>query len=294
MKRNFHFLLPVFLIALSLLQACDIINPAEEIPSYIRIEKFEFTLTDVAFGAPTTKITDAWVYVNEELVGAYELPAEFPVLAKGMAKVSIRPGIKMNGVAATRVMYNFYIPYTTNVALKPKEITTITPTTSYHPSTTVAWLADFEGEMKIDTLPNSNLDIEFEISSSIINPSINGFACGKIGLTKDKNFFAATSLRNFPFELPKNGQSVFLEMDYKNDQNFSVGVMAINPLADQAITIMHLRPSATWNKIYINLTTTLQLPANFEAKGYYFYTFAALNDSLSQANIYIDNLKILY
>jgi hypothetical protein len=292
MKRNYIFLYLLFLFTSLSFQACNIINPAEEVPAYVRIEAIDFSVNDPQFGAATNRITDAWVYINEELVGAFELPAQFPVLVKGPAKIDVRPGIKMNGVAATRVMYTFYTTHTSNVELKPKEVTTIQPFTTYHPATTVAWLADFEGDIKIDTLPNSKIDIEFETSPIVLDPTVNGFACGKIALTKVNNVFAATSLRNFPFQLPNNGRSVFLEMDYKNEQNFSVGLMAINPIADQAITILHLRPSANWNKIYVNLTNTVQ--ENFDAKGFYFFTFAVLNDTLSQANIYIDNLKIIY
>ena len=75
----------------------------EGIPSYIQIN--EIVLEDESV---TSNITDAWVYIDEQLQGVYELPANFPVLAEGKHKLRIKAGIKDNGIASTRVIYPLY------------------------------------------------------------------------------------------------------------------------------------------------------------------------------------------
>ena len=52
-------------------------NDSNDIPTYIKINSIDFD------GNETAKITDAWVYINDNLQGVYELPAEFPFLESG-------------------------------------------------------------------------------------------------------------------------------------------------------------------------------------------------------------------
>ena len=53
-------------------------------PSYIKINDIELN------SSSTEKITDAWVYIENQLQGVYELPAKFPVLETGNKEIRIR------------------------------------------------------------------------------------------------------------------------------------------------------------------------------------------------------------
>ena len=75
------------------------------IPNYLIIE--EINVDDNT----TANITDAWVYVDDNLIGVYELPANFPTLEEGIHKVRIRAGIKDNGISGIRIPYPFYSSY---------------------------------------------------------------------------------------------------------------------------------------------------------------------------------------
>ena len=79
--------LPVAMLALV---AC---KKTEDVPSYLEVPVFGMT-TDPSQGAPSTKITDAWVTVNGTFVGVWELPARIPVLGAGQAEVEVAPAIK--------------------------------------------------------------------------------------------------------------------------------------------------------------------------------------------------------
>jgi len=54
-----------------------LINPAEPIPSYIHIDKIDLTTDYSSQGTSSNKITDAWIYVDNELIGAFEMPVTF-------------------------------------------------------------------------------------------------------------------------------------------------------------------------------------------------------------------------
>jgi hypothetical protein len=82
-KQTLFFILFAFFTA-QLFSSCEVINPSEEIPCYLRIDSFLFV--DTVNGTPiiikrnTQKITDAWVFVDGKLVGIYDYPSVFPLL----------------------------------------------------------------------------------------------------------------------------------------------------------------------------------------------------------------------
>ena len=59
-------------IIVLLFHSCEIINPEEDIPSYIYVEEIKFTSTNPDQGSSSNKILDAWVYVDDELIGAFD------------------------------------------------------------------------------------------------------------------------------------------------------------------------------------------------------------------------------
>ena len=122
-----HFLDPVLskilgkkIIALALVlycflvSSCDIVNPEEALPAYLKIERFEFSTTP-AQGTASEQITDVWVFVNDLSLGIYELPATIPSLDVGNQNITIFPVIRENGVRSTPIIYPFYNRFETNI-----------------------------------------------------------------------------------------------------------------------------------------------------------------------------------
>ena len=79
-----------------------------ETPSYLNIEKIDLLISNASQGTVSNKISDAWVFADDNFLGVYEMPATFPVLINGVHSLKIIPGIKDNGIAASRVQYPFY------------------------------------------------------------------------------------------------------------------------------------------------------------------------------------------
>ena len=83
---------------------CSVFDPAEEIPSYLHIDAMTLTATGNQ-GSSTSDITDAWVFMDGQLLGGFELPCTIPILAEGAHNFIIRGGVKMNGLSSTRAIY---------------------------------------------------------------------------------------------------------------------------------------------------------------------------------------------
>ncbi|HEY0262319.1 MAG TPA: hypothetical protein VGB95_04790, partial [Chitinophagales bacterium] len=102
-KSKYAVFLPFFAV---LLDGCSM--PNNGIPVYIQIDSMSVQTNQSTQGSASSKITDAWLYVNGEQIGVFELPAKIPVLKSGDLRVSISAGIKDNGIANTRAAYPFY------------------------------------------------------------------------------------------------------------------------------------------------------------------------------------------
>ena len=81
-----------------------------DIPSYIEINSIIHT-ADSMEGAPHHNITDVWVYVDDNSIGTYELPAKFPILYEGNHEIKIRAGIdESNAIGKIENMVRLKIP----------------------------------------------------------------------------------------------------------------------------------------------------------------------------------------
>ncbi|HSH64916.1 MAG TPA: hypothetical protein VLB84_03750, partial [Bacteroidia bacterium] len=143
MKRSFFLLFCCFI--LFIFDACKKLNPDEPVPSYIHIEKITLKTEITKEGSNSSKISDAWVYIDENLIGCFELPATFPVLYSGKHEIKIRAGIKVNGIAATRAPYPFYSIYVQQVDLEKNKRLNIEPVVSYVSFAKFNFMENFDG-----------------------------------------------------------------------------------------------------------------------------------------------------
>ena len=87
-KRHTFSLLCCTLLAVAL-ASCQKFKGSQTVPAYIHIDSIAVEGDYYTYGANTANITDAWVYVDDQIIGTFELPATFPVLKKGKHKVSV-------------------------------------------------------------------------------------------------------------------------------------------------------------------------------------------------------------
>lgn len=89
-----------------------------DIPAYLSIDSVFVNTNYQTQGSASHKITDIWVYLNDDFIGAFELPVKIPILKQGNHKITIKAGIKVNGIANTRTAYPFYTEYSQYIDLE--------------------------------------------------------------------------------------------------------------------------------------------------------------------------------
>jgi hypothetical protein len=269
-------LFPCFLfLASGFIFSC---NKHEPIPAYIHIPSFNIQATQ-GFGSASSNISDVWVYENDNLQGVYELPVTFPILSSGNTKLKLLAGIKMNGIATTRIAYPFYTFYETTVDLQPTETDTILPEAQYMASANLVLKEDFE------------MGNDFNNMQRIIDTLVafEGNSCGRLALNEGDSILLAFS--GSRFNIPFLSQAVFVEMDYKNNAEFVVGLRGY--LNAQAITVekLTITPKDSWNKIYINFTPEV---GRIQAAQYELIIKYVKKTNVNPADIYFDNIKVLF
>ena len=280
------------MLVLLILPGCNIINPDEDPPCYIKIDSFTFnptpTITEMG-SSSSTRIRDVWVYVDYEFQGAYELPVRFPVLKTGSRQVTLSPGIALNGIASTRSPYPFYKGLTQVMDLPANGEVKIEPVISYFDSVKCNFCEDFEGIGFSLTSTGNSDTIMYQLPPG--DPDIKeGNGSGVVYLDNVGTRFEITSTT--AYDLPGSGAAVFLELDYKINQAMNAGLF-INTtgLTPQQIPLISLNPTNTWNKIYIQLGYTVSGYPNADSFQIY---FNALKDpSVSKSEFYLDNIKVV-
>jgi hypothetical protein len=292
MNRLFQHIFKFLTLTVFLVVAGCAKTSIDQIPSYLAIDTISLKVTSIQ-GTASQKISDAWVYANNDLIGAFELPAKFPLLKSGTTQISIFAGIKLNGINETRVPYPFYAPYNKDITLERENVDSLGHLTfSYLEGTKFAWQEDFEQiNLSIDMTARSEVSLVStqlpELSTEFPN-EMNDYAA-KVVIPSDSLTFECVS--HDMFKLPTDGSSVFLELNYKSNNSFTAGIFVNGSVTSQK-PILVINPSTTWNKIYINLTPTVS--ANAGASGFSVFFAARKSAGVPKAEIYFDNIKLLH
>jgi hypothetical protein len=290
LRSVFTTFLMLFLTGFLLFSGCRKFEGDQTIPAYLHIDSIGVNADYFIYGSSTHNITDSWVYVNDQLIGAFELPATIPVLASGINKLEIRPGIKLNGISATRVPYPFYKPYINEEFRFVEDSTThINPVLTYYDNTVMPLNDDFDrASISLEKTGKSDTTI-FKTTQNALYSEYSAHS-GLVHLLDEiKTFELATADL---YQLPGQGRPVFLEIDYKCDNPFGVGLFVDEFSTIIVSPLIVVNSSEKWNKIYINLGPTISLYGN----GARFKVFieGRLNEGDTEARFYFDNIKIVH
>jgi len=268
-----------YLITILLFISCQK-EDLDSVPSYIKINNIE--LKDNI----TSNITDAWVYINGQLQGVYELPAKFPILEKGNTNIKIYAGIKNNGISSDRIIYPFYSADTIN------EVLTVNSTTEIFP--VVNLKENIDGIEYDDFDPNYSFN--YDSGFQVVNDE-DGNNYGSLSLS-DSDSISITEInyKDFPLifdNVPQQGSPTYLELDYKSNTSFLVGMYINSPNSPTLEKgLLWINPKEEWNKIYIDLTQTVSEAIG--AENFSIFIKMERDDNLDQNKIDIDNIRIIH
>lgn len=277
----FYILISIIFISIS----CEKLDKEEKIPSYISVYKSSIQTNYANQGAATSNIADVWVNIDGNRQGTYEIPTTFPVLETGRHKVTLRAGIKVNGIAASRIIYPFFDMINIDTVLEEGKKVIINPVYSYKLATVFAWREDFQGN-------GFSLDkcLESDTLLYVITDSV-GNRYGKFSIDAIRKRFYYKSAESYV--LPMNGTAIFLEFDYRCNHPITVGLL-INKLQTSISTpILVINPHpTTFNHIYVDLSYVVNY--NFDALNFNIIFQAALQDGYTKGEAEIDNIKLIH
>lgn len=309
----FAFLvLAVFAVAFS---SCKKFEGSQTVPAYIHIDTITVNCDYFVYGANTSKVTDAWVYVDDDAIGCFELPATFPILKHGPHKVSVYGGIKSNGIAAIRAPYPFYKPMVyEGLNLVEDSIVNLNPVLNYYPigaGVEKGWMEDFETTNTLTPISGDTTLVNLiRINGSEAWHSPNSFYSGKIVLPPDSlDFAVATPADGFDFHTNYLNYCM-LEMDYNCSDAFYVGVMYYENYSLQRHPLLRIQPTDTlnavpqrWNKIYVNIGPFMNEHVNASYFRIYLTSDLSVDPVYGEPDYvhpdqpryyYFDNLKLFY
>ncbi|MGE5317938.1 MAG: hypothetical protein ACM3ME_08065 [Chloroflexota bacterium] len=287
-----QLIISLFLILSSVLfTSCEPKNDENLVPSYLHIDKITVS-TDFQQGTNSSSITDAWVYIDDQLIGSFELPANIPILTEGKQNLVVRAGIKLNGISNTRNAYPFYTAIKREVNFVKDSVINLTAAeVTYEAKTSFPWTENFNlSGMTLDTTSKSTVKLEKTNNLDLMFPEQDNEYSGIVTMTNDTSIFEAVTVEKYDF--PGNGSPVFLEMNYKVNQDLVVGVFYLTSGMKVQRPLIDLKKTDEWKKVYINLTVPKYDTPN--ATDFQIFIGAQKDKNVDEAVLLIDNMKLVH
>jgi len=291
----------ILLASTGCLFSCDVINPEEEEPSWLHIDSISLKKNPdngADEGSLSHDITDAWVFIDDEMIGIFELPATIPILAAGKHKLTVGPGIKVSTVSTLRDNYLFYEAFIDEeFELKKGEVIELNPVVRYRSEGQVYQymvVEDFEDLfLHFEAANGSQRGIR---QTNAPDSVFEGTGSGLIRISDQDTAVAIKTTENYV--LPNLGKVVYMELNYYTDFYVTLGVYVNNNgVQDQVKDYLTLRPTTDtdkkWKKAYVALTSVISSATN--PIDYYIYLNVNINDAdRKNGVVMIDNVKLLY
>ncbi|MHB1277278.1 MAG: hypothetical protein ACYC1Q_02665 [Bacteroidia bacterium] len=257
-----------------------------EDPSYMHITAVE-QANKPGQGTNRHDIQYVYALIADNSIGTYLAPATVPVLYEGNLTVEARPMIKWfarEGLHPYSMMKN----YSQMLNLVPLAVDTLRPVFEYQDNVEFTWLEDFNDNSASMQLRSGTFDSFYVMNET--KYSLDGTPYMLIDMGNGEQFFEIES--QDLFDLPVDGREVILEIDYKTNVAFTIGLYATS--STQVTTLPSVTPYASddnWHKGYIYLTDEV---FNQGSTTRFRIFFRSVNKEVLDPKIYIDNLKLLY
>lgn len=269
-----------------MLLGCGKLREAQ-VPHRIHLQGIEVALAS-GQGSESARIEEVWVYTPTDVLGAFPLPADIPVLVGPggeQMELTFSAGVRANGIAATRRPYPPYEVVTVAMDLEPAGLDTLAFEVGYAEGFEVLLVEDFESANRFAESVTSTAEL---VRSQV--GAYEGEYAGRVELSAEAaTFWAQTNEQQY--HLNPTG-SCWLEFDYACDQSFAIGLNPQNLIQDNPTPILVLNSSnGEWKKIYLDLGPVVRSEI---AAAWFEVTLEAVWDGSAEGTfIAVDNLKIV-
>ena len=293
-----YLIKPLFVVLLfGALSSCELINPEEDQPAYLHINKPTFTAGG-NFGSDSHEIVSGWVYYNGRLLGVFDLPADLPVLHSGGTQITVEAGVVADGQRATRNNYPFYSPFTDSLNLSAGQSYEITPHFEYENFVLQPIYRDFENTDPIAT-PFS-LNDPYSLVKKTNDPADSlyfsegggyfGFIQSKPDTTTTMQMVSNVS----DMTLAQSGKPVYAEFNIRSTRPVDVGLAVVrNGVSEGFKSELKILPSNTWKKFYMNLENEVNHGFVSGSTPTYSLVFRSTPTGSGKDYIAIDNIRLI-
>lgn len=263
--------------------SCKKDNLKSPTASFLVVDQVSLKTTS-SQGANSHKITDIWYYVDGQFKGTFPVGSVMPIVAENNAAITLFAGIKNNGITATRLPYEFYKQISYNQTLEAGKTYTISPEFEYSSNSIFYYAQDFSSTgSQFSSTGDSAVAIVTSPSETF------GGTGGSLFMGMSDSKPVSKIVQSSPYFLPTGGEPIYLEIDYKCNQPFVVGVIGGGSDEREALTI---NPSDNWNKIYVQLTSVVSRQPTYTSQGY--QVFIKATKQVNSPKIYLDNIKLIF
>ena len=237
---------------------------------------------------------------KETSLGAFQLPCRVPVMREGIADyVVARPVVKQNGIASTRIYYSYLqCDSSYNVPFRTGETTRLGTYDDASNTSKISvsyWGTDRIGELYFENFEPLASSIrmtegKYEWITNDAAGACSGSGYVRIPTVAGSNgtYLEITD----SMVVNDNSKYLYLEMDYRSDVEFRIGMRSPTTAggSDYTYYALSLYPTQQWTKIYINLG---KLWAQMNHYPEFHVVFRTLDLENVDGYTYIDNLKII-
>jgi hypothetical protein len=273
----------LFLFSCMFIAGCDIVNPGEEIPTYVHVDSFKFNNPNPnATGTGKQAITSVFAYVDGEALGVFELPADIPVNLRNTQQLQLSPGVNNQGLLDYQLSYPFFSFYNINVAAAPGTVINMIPETQYIADLKY-WICDFESGNQFTRLSGDTSIRWVSGADSVFEGGKGGCISLGGGLSRAEGFA--------PISFTPGTQG-YLELHYKGTLPFQVGILVAQ--SGGGFTQSYLagvKAKDQWGKLYLNVQQfTSQFP---DALKFSVIIQSYLEEGTTEGYVLLDNIKVI-
>jgi len=237
-------------------------------------------------GSNHHKITDLWVYTDGFFKGVYPIDNVIPVVSNGKkVRVNVFAGIKNNGISDTRLSWLFYDQIEFDTLVEAGKTIERDFTFNYNNTCTFKWLENFDnqGQSLIKSSNSAASTVSLQLISG--SESIDGKFL-ELTIKSGGNYAQIETYNSY--ELPLGNSNVYLELNYKCNNPFAIGLIGDNTQVKDVFTF---NVQNNWNKAYIQLASIVN---STPVSNSYKICFYMAKTQAEEPRLLLDNLKLVY
>jgi hypothetical protein len=229
-------------------------------------------------------------------VGVWQPNRRIPILEKGITTLQVIAGVRRNGISSERIQYPFLATFNQEITLQEGSEVQVEPVFNYFDEA-FPFVEGFEDAgLKLTTTEGDTTFYRFNTAQpGEAEDVLTGVQSGGIFLDPAHDLFRALSTSDQYF--PNGSLNAFLEVDYRSDTRFLVGVRFALGGQIYTIPLVYVSPTKLgdgtmpWKHVYVDLGSAWGTSGTIFRQ---FYIEAALENGATSARITLDNVKVVY